>query len=255
MYRVLFFVFILTILSIPARSENLDRDLDGLTNDYEVSIGTNPDVWDTDNDGFNDGIDIFPGDSTNPSNGAKLYDIGGFVEPITQNDSSNRLAPKWSPDGKTISYVKTDLDYSNPVLCKAVVGAIDSETVITNAGDLGATYNWHIPSFNGTNDQILFDKDGKIYSALMNAMLHHRHPENPTATLILNYRDSYIDGVEENSLQIMLYNPEISEATAIPTIIDMDSNQLSARIKHFSDYGVLGDLIVPASVDNFSLYE
>ncbi|MDQ3695362.1 MAG: thrombospondin type 3 repeat-containing protein [Chloroflexota bacterium] len=51
--------------SIRPPAERSDRDGDGLYDDDELNVyGTNPDLWDTDGDGANDGEEVYYG--TNP---------------------------------------------------------------------------------------------------------------------------------------------------------------------------------------------
>lgn len=49
------------------RPKPQDRDGDGLTDDIEILIGTDPTVADTDGDGVNDKLDAFPLDPTRSS--------------------------------------------------------------------------------------------------------------------------------------------------------------------------------------------
>lgn len=59
------------------RLEALDADNDGLTNDEETALGTNPDKADTDGDGQDDGLEVRAG--TDPLSGASLLAISSFV--------------------------------------------------------------------------------------------------------------------------------------------------------------------------------
>jgi len=52
------FVLGAIVLAAPASADPLDNkdfDADGLVQSVELRIGTNPNDWDTDDDGFNDG--------------------------------------------------------------------------------------------------------------------------------------------------------------------------------------------------------
>ena len=42
----------------PVATTAIDRDEDGLTDDEERRIGTNPDKWDSDGDGITDGTEV-----------------------------------------------------------------------------------------------------------------------------------------------------------------------------------------------------
>jgi MYXO-CTERM domain-containing protein len=72
-----------------------DRDGDGLSNDREVDIGTDPDDSDTDDDGIEDGIEVGDDEPTDPlnpdSDGDGLCDGGETVEGVCEEgeDTNN----------------------------------------------------------------------------------------------------------------------------------------------------------------------
>ncbi|EKD67804.1 MAG: hypothetical protein ACD_48C00208G0001, partial [uncultured bacterium] len=67
-------------------ANSIDTDADQLTDEEESIFKTNPDVWDTDTDGYNDGLEI-----------TNLYNPGGFA-PVRLIDSglvSEYVSPVW----------------------------------------------------------------------------------------------------------------------------------------------------------------
>lgn len=50
-----------TVLGIKEDAEKSDNDYDGLSNSFEMAIGTNPNDPDTDNDGYRDGTEVING--------------------------------------------------------------------------------------------------------------------------------------------------------------------------------------------------
>jgi len=65
--------------------EDLDDDNDGLSDEHETAIGTNPLQSDTDNDGVDDAIDVFPLDPTEWSNNDG-DNLGDNADPDDDND-------------------------------------------------------------------------------------------------------------------------------------------------------------------------
>ena len=72
----------------------MDRDGDGLSNDREVDIGTDPDDSDTDDDGIEDGIEVGDDEPTDPLNPdsdgdglfettSVVYSGGGFLRRLS----------------------------------------------------------------------------------------------------------------------------------------------------------------------------
>ena len=105
----------------------IDFDGDGLTNEEEVSIGTDPNDFDTDNDGFGDGIedanrgsaDGNPLSSDQPDLGVAggMYRDFVSIKQITSGISNNVLASAWLLDGKkAIVYIESDENFSNGTL-------------------------------------------------------------------------------------------------------------------------------------------
>src|SRR3990167_3359933 len=105
----------------------IDSDGDGLTNDQEAEIGTNPNNFDTDGDVFGDGIedanrgsaDGNPLSSDQPDLGVAggMYRDFVSIKQITSGISNNVLASAWLLDGKkAIVYIESDENFSNGTL-------------------------------------------------------------------------------------------------------------------------------------------
>src|SRR5262249_22763154 len=71
---------------------DIDRDGDGLTNDFEVTLGTNPDNWDTDGDHVSDSHDCAKTDPTKAvvsTDGTGDCDVITVVDNVPQNPTPN----------------------------------------------------------------------------------------------------------------------------------------------------------------------
>ncbi|WP_449602705.1 Ig-like domain-containing protein [Paenibacillus sp. Marseille-Q9583] len=69
-----------------------DDDNDGLTDEEEIVLGTNPQHPDTDHDGINDKDDPFPLDATKPGNGGELDTDGdGIPDSLDPDDDNDGL--------------------------------------------------------------------------------------------------------------------------------------------------------------------
>ncbi|WP_375102433.1 Ig-like domain-containing protein [Paenibacillus sp. RS8] len=69
-----------------------DDDNDGLTDEEEIVLGTNPKHPDTDHDGINDKDDPFPLDATKPGNGGELDTDGdGIPDSLDPDDDNDGL--------------------------------------------------------------------------------------------------------------------------------------------------------------------
>ncbi|WP_339290055.1 Ig-like domain-containing protein [Paenibacillus sp. FSL E2-0201] len=69
-----------------------DDDNDGLTDEEEIMLGTNPKHPDTDHDGINDKDDPFPLDATKPGNGGELDTDGdGIPDSLDPDDDNDGL--------------------------------------------------------------------------------------------------------------------------------------------------------------------
>jgi hypothetical protein len=73
--------------------------------------------------------------------------------------------------------------------------------------------------------------------------------------LTYTYRDEDIQGLDEMTLTIASWDPISGAAVPLPTTVDAVNNTLQALITHFSSYAITGNEIVPASVENWSLYD
>lgn len=162
-------------MASPSRAATLDSDGDGLSDAYEVSIGTDPFNNDTDGDGFYDGIEdanrgtADPLANYQPDFRSVLYDFTNVQESVNQDDKNHRLMPIFNPtDGLSFGYVvAASPGYTDPRIAVSYVGKPGSETFITAPGDLPSPFNFHQITYTPKADGIIFDKDGNIYEALV----------------------------------------------------------------------------------------
>jgi hypothetical protein len=73
--------------------------------------------------------------------------------------------------------------------------------------------------------------------------------------LTYTYRDEDILGLDELTLKIAAWDPVSGAAVILPTTVDAVNNTLESLITHFSSYAIKGNKIVPASVENWGLYD
>ncbi len=96
----------------------IDSDGDGLTNSQETTLGTNPNLADTDGDGFLDGIEA-ANTNCNPLNvdapgmGAAntIYNFA-TTQNLTTGTTTNSLNPFWFIGGR-IAYIESDANFAN----------------------------------------------------------------------------------------------------------------------------------------------
>jgi hypothetical protein len=117
-----------------------DADNDGLSNDFEISIGTNPLLVDTDGDGLSDYAEVnYDGNPTAYTPGSDLNPLSGDTDgdsipdgtdpaPLSPNMDGD-LAPLGSPDG-----VVDAADYM--VALRIVLGEISATSLELSHGDL-----------------------------------------------------------------------------------------------------------------------
>lgn len=225
----------------PARAQVLDTDLDGLSDSYEMTLGTNPNNNDTDGDGFYDGIeDANPGKDGNPINPLLpdfrqvFYDFTNIQEAVNQNDSNHRLMPTYNPvNGLSFAYVvAASPGYTNPRIAIAVVGELDSETFITQPGDLPSPFTFHQIAYKADGSAVLYDDGKDIYEALANGggvapltiMDATTSVFNPETVKIdgLDYIVASLSGDDTHKLVGWQYSTLPSNEGDVTTVVDLD---------------------------------
>ena len=101
---------------------NIDQDSDGLIDDIETLLGTNPAVADTDNDGKPDGIDLWPTNETQLETtrvknrgviNTQLFRVGDYWSILVKNLSPENVTPSIVLSGLQASTLVTDPDSGN----------------------------------------------------------------------------------------------------------------------------------------------
>lgn len=143
-----FVVFAMTYFAM-AQNQNgkslfLDSDQDGLTDQEERTIGTDPAKADTDGDGYSDGREVESGyDPLKPAPGDKI--VAAQNSGTSQTNTNPELAP--SADGQMADLLSTDAigdlssDPSNPNLTNELIGQLMSLTNEKASADSGFVEN------------------------------------------------------------------------------------------------------------------
>ena len=205
--------------------ENEDCDHDGLSNIYELSLGTALLSEDTDCDDLSDGDEIYVY-GTDPivpdSDGDGIYD-GDEVymgkNPVDVTDGSSRVSQTLT---RSISNTE------DPAICSVTV-TIDLSNRIDRVLDIKDYYI--IDSFSTD-----------VYGRVGSPINFECDDVFDTATVVINYDDSQLGNVEEENLGLLWYDESngayiIQEQAIVNTI----ENTVTVELTHFSTY-VLVDL-------------
>ena len=98
----------------------VDTDRDGISDVTEISIGTDPNLADSDGDGYPDGLEhanrhlsLDPSDYEMPGVDHPAYFVEGQAELMESDSLNHRFMPTLSNDGKRLAYIKTDSNFEN----------------------------------------------------------------------------------------------------------------------------------------------
>lgn len=206
------------IISDPAlESDDFDADGDGLSQKEEIENGTDPNLYDSDNDGLSDGEEV-NNFHTNPS--IADSDGDGLIDGIEIKIGLNPL--KVCSDNVTNdAEKKLDYTFADPKCSLTVNG---SAKVISSI------------NVSVIDKNILANSDGvlgDIYSFYKSC-----EEEFAAATIECNYGEE-LQGINEDELCIFYLNEDTAKYERVPSVIDKDSNTISAQLSHFSLY-ILG---------------
>ncbi len=149
----------------------LDSDQDGLTNQEEKALGTDPNKFDTDGDGYSDGAEVrsgydplkpAPGDQLFPSSaavsqnkaevapsgsasGADATSPAGTVIPTSLSDQNNQLASLAGANFSSDIVNDLSSDPNNPNLTNEMVGNLLKQTIDKSQNSTDTTIS---PSFS-----------------------------------------------------------------------------------------------------------
>lgn len=168
--------FSLILISIGCLGDNLDSDGDGLTDRKEKILGTDPFMWDTDNDGLSDKEDVYPLKSMYGEN-EKEPIIEAIEEPadvshVMENVTEKNLFLKWS--------LKTDGDiYQPPAVSEDgvvyIAGTDNNIYQIDSQGNLLKKFETQGPatSLDATWEGILYFVDkNNLYAMSQDGDIH-----------------------------------------------------------------------------------
>ena len=142
---------------------NADTDGDGLTDNYESSIGTNPNNSDTDGDGVQDGSDAFPSDP-NEDTDTDGDGVGDNADGAPNDPSSTTVAifdesSITSPDFGALTGSRSGWDYEvsgqtgSTLTWNAVSGATEYRVTLNRYGYSDS------PGGSSLIDSVVYDKD------------------------------------------------------------------------------------------------
>lgn len=201
--------------------QNDDLDLDGLTNEEEEKLGTNPELYDTDMDGLDDGYE---------KNISKTDPLKADSDDDGLNDFDeielgfDPLKPDTKDDGIKDGDRKVNYSIKNEQLGISMeisgTGNIPSSTIDTFKS---STFK----EMSGLLDTIYnFYTSGKLQSA--------------SVTIPYSVEELTAKKLNEDNLTLYYFNEETKTLEAMPTIVDKENKNVIVTLKHFSKY-VLGD--------------
>lgn len=202
-------------------NEISDNDNDGLLNEREIELGTNPNLADTDRDGLSDYYEIYESktdplkadtDNDGLTDGNEL-DLG--FDPLKSDSKNDGI----QDDKRELSYtIKND---KQGLTLK-----------INGKGNIASTTVDIFKNQTFSNIDGLIDK---IYNFHTNGTIDSAH-----VTIKYNINDIKEKGITENNLTIYYFNEETKELEALPTTVDITNKTVSTTLNHFSKY-LIGD--------------
>lgn len=198
-----------------------DNDKDGLTNEKEKELGTNPNLADSDRDGINDYYEI------NESKTAPLKadtDSDGINDGDELDLGLDPLKSDSKGDGKKDGSRELSYTINNDKL--------GIELQITGKGNISSST---IDVFSNSR---FSDMDGlldKVYNFYSNGTISK-------ATVKIKYDLAEItkQGLSEDNLILYYFNEGTKQLEEVPTIVDKENKLIIVTLDHFSKY-VIGD--------------
>ena len=199
----------------------IDSDGDGLTNVEEVIAGTISSSTDSDNDGFNDGIEFANSydplsiDSPGLISGNRLFEFP-YIQNLTTGTTNNALSPAWHLGGQRVSYIEADSSFVSGTLYsknifdltrarRELETGLSAELRSISTGPLGLIDYFHKPRLIGGLDGIFkvgvggFFPSSRAVPAQGQTLPENVNLRNPSigATLSVNIGSATIEAVSE----------------------------------------------------------
>ena len=210
---------------------NTDADLDGLDASAEAVIGTNPLIWDSNGNVFNDGVEYYNGSS-------HAYDVNNIEEVVAQDDSYHRIMAAFdNGEGNTIAYIRAETDFANPRIAVAHLGDTN-EIMLTAVGDLQTPFNFNQVVFSPDDSRVLFASNGDLYGVGVASQKVEVIQDNNSGSLMFNPEVTWI-----GQQPYLLISQQIGTARGINSYPIDDSGNItgSARlIVNFDGSGGVG---------------
>ena len=198
-----------------------DNDKDGLTNEKEKELKTNPDLADSDRDGINDYYEInesktdplkADSDSDGINDGDEL-DLG--LDPLKSDSKGDGVKDGERELTYTINNEKLGVELSitgNGNISSSTIDVFSNSTFSDMDGLLDKVYNFY--------------SNGTIKSA--------------TVKIKYDLNEITAQGLTEDNLTLYYFNEETKQLEEIPTTVDKENKLIIVTLEHFSKY-VIGD--------------
>ncbi len=198
-----------------------DNDKDGLTNEKEKELKTNPDLADSDRDGINDYYEInesktdplkADSDSDGINDGDEL-DLG--LDPLKSDSKGDGIKDGERELTYTINNEKLGVELSitgNGNISSSTIDVFSNSTFSDMDGLLDKVYNFY--------------SNGTIKSA--------------TVKIKYDLDEITAQGLTEDNLTLYYFNEETKQLEEIPTTVDKENKLIIVTLEHFSKY-VIGD--------------
>ncbi len=187
-----------------------DRDYDGLTNDYEISIGTDPDNWDTDGDGISDGY-LFPNWVSNWEENEKwriIIEVADLSATVNSGEEFNlslhghnqrwedHIELRYTVSGtitaeELLTHFKDELNshgsllYNNSEATENFTALIDGRRLVIQGDD--RSYNFHFNGFTTVVDNgVLYKVNDRWDHRSLNE-LYYRQRDGETCCSTYRY--------------------------------------------------------------------
>ena len=201
--------------------EITDNDGDGILNDEEKSLGTNPNLADTDSDGLSDYYEINES-KTKPT----VADTDG--DGIRDGDELDLGLDPLKSDSKGDGIKDGDRELTYDVKNEK----LDITIKITGKGNIASTTidvlkNSTFEDMDGLLNTVYnFYTDGKVNSAIV--------------TIKYDEAEIKAKGLDENNLTLYYFDEETKKLEPMPTKVNPENNTITVTLSHFSKY-VIGD--------------
>lgn len=198
-----------------------DNDKDGLTNEKEKELGTNPDLADTDRDGISDYYEIYKS-KTDP---LKADSDGDGINDGDELDLG--LDPlKSDSKGDGVNDGDRELTYT------IENDKLGVELQITGKGNISSST---IDVFRNSTFSAMDGLLDKVYNFYSNGTI-----KRATVKIKYDLKEIMEQGLSEDHLTLYYFNEETKQLEEVLTTVDKKNKVIIVTIEHFSKY-VIGD--------------